>query len=56
MKALLAQFYLDRALECREAAVRSPLANVRKKHTKAEASWRTMADLEFVRQKSAEPK
>lgn len=56
MKAMLAQFYLDRALECREAAVSSSLANVRKKHAQAEASWRAMADLEFVRQKSTEPK
>lgn len=49
MKPSLAQFYLDRADECRIAAADTPLLNVQKKHNEAEATWRAMADLATLR-------
>ncbi len=49
MKPSLAQFYLDRADESRVAAADAPLANVQKKHSEAEATWRAMADLATLR-------
>ena len=51
MKPSLAQFYLDRAHECRMAAAGASLENVQKKHSEAEASWRVMADLATLREK-----
>ncbi len=49
MKPPLAQFYLDRADESRMAAADAMLANVQKKHSEAEATWRAMADLATLR-------
>ncbi|WP_416357690.1 hypothetical protein ACLNGM_06545 [Aureimonas phyllosphaerae] len=49
MKPSLAQFYLDRADESRVAAADASLANVQKKHSEAEATWRAMADLATLR-------
>ncbi|WP_062228801.1 hypothetical protein [Aureimonas frigidaquae] len=43
MKYNMTQFYLDRAEECRAASMQTNLANVKKKHIDAEASWRAMA-------------
>ncbi len=49
MKPSLAQFYLDRADESRIAAADAALANVQKKHSEAEATWRAMADQATLR-------
>lgn len=53
MKPSLAQFYLDRAHESRMAASDALLANVQKKHSDAEATWRAMADLATLRETGA---
>ncbi|WP_168990560.1 hypothetical protein [Aureimonas flava] len=50
MKSSFAQFYLDRANESRVAAANASLANVQKKHSEAEATWRAMADLATLRE------
>ncbi len=49
MKPSLAQFYLDRADESRVAAADASLANVQKKHSEAEGTWRALADLATLR-------
>jgi len=51
MKPANSQFYRDRAEECRLAAADTPLTEVRRKITQAEASWRAMADLASHREK-----